>query len=419
MSEKLWKEALELFPGGVNSPVRAAVKPYPFYVEKGEGAFLYTVDGQRLVDYVLGYGPLILGHANEYVKKKIIEQIEKGWLYGTPSKSEIELAKKIRTHVPSAEKVRFVNSGTEATMLALRLARGYTKREKILKFDGNYHGAHDYALVSAGSAASEYNVAISMGIPNSILNTVITCKYNDLDCVEKQLKKEDIAGVIVEPVMGNMGVILPEKDFLRGLRELTKTYNTILIFDEVITGFRLGLSGAQGYFDVIPDLTTLGKIIGGGLPIGAVAGKKDIIDNLTPIGKVFNAGTFNANPLTMASGVATIEVLETTNAYDIANEAMEELVEGMNEIFTSKGYKFTINRIQSMAQFFLGVDKVKNADDARLANKELYVKIHERLLKYGVFIPPSQFETIFTSAAHSIEIVNLTIEALRKVVSGL
>lgn len=419
MSESLWKEALELFPGGVNSPVRAAVKPFPFYVERGEGAFLYTVDGQRLIDYVLGYGPLILGHANEHVKKKIIEQIEKGWLYGTPSKSEIELAKKIRAHVPSAEKIRFVNSGTEATMLAIRLARGFTKKEKILKFDGNYHGAHDYGLVSAGSAASEYNVAISMGIPNSILNTVVICKYNDLDCVEKKLKNADIAGVIVEPVMGNMGVILPEKDFLKGLRELTRTYNTVLIFDEVITGFRLGLSGAQGYFGVTPDLTTLGKIIGGGLPIGAVAGKRDIMDNLTPAGKVFNAGTFNANPLTMSAGVATIEVLETTNAYDIANKAMKELVEGISEIFSSKGYKFTINHIQSMAQFFLGVDKVKNADDARLANKDLYVKIHERLLKYGVFIPPSQFETIFTSAAHTTEIVNLTLEALRKVVSEL
>ena len=419
MSERLWREALELFPGGVNSPVRAAVKPFPFYVEKGEGAFLYTVDGQKLIDYVLGYGPLILGHANEYVKKKIIEQIEKGWLYGTPSKSEIELARKIKMYVPSAEKVRFVNSGTEATMLAIRLARGYTKREKILKFDGNYHGAHDYALVSAGSAASEYNVVISMGIPSSILNTVVICKYNDLDCVEKNLKNEDIAGVIVEPVMGNMGVILPEKDFLKGLRELTRTYNTVLIFDEVITGFRLGLSGAQGYFGVIPDLTTLGKIIGGGLPIGAVAGKKDIMDNITPAGKVFNAGTFNANPLTMTAGVATIEVLETTNAYDIANKAMKELVEGINETFSSKGYKFVINHIQSMAQFFLGVDKVNNADDARLANKELYVKIHERLLKYGVFIPPSQFETIFTSAAHTSEIVSLTLEALRKVVSEL
>ncbi|WP_369611395.1 glutamate-1-semialdehyde 2,1-aminomutase [Sulfurisphaera javensis] len=419
LSEILWRRALELFAGGVNSPVRAAVKPYPFYVEKGEGAFLYTVDGQRLVDYVLGYGPLILGHANPYVKEKIKEQIDKGWLYGTPSKKEIELAEKIRSHIPSAEKVRFVNSGTEATMLAIRLARGYTKREKILKFDGNYHGAHDYALVSAGSAASEYNVLISGGIPTSILNTVVLCKYNDLECVEKTLKTEQIAGVIVEPVMGNMGVILPDKDFLNGLRELTKAYNSLLIFDEVITGFRLGLSGAQGYFNVIPDLTTLGKIIGGGLPIGAVAGKKEIIDNLTPSGKVFNAGTFNANPLSMTAGVATIEVLETTNAYDIANKAAKEISDELNALFSRKNLEFTINRIQSMFQFFIGVKKVTNADDARLANRELYIKIHEKLLKLGVFIPPSQFETIFTSSAHTDEVINITIEAFRKVVNEI
>lgn len=417
MSEKLWKEALELFAGGVNSPVRAAVRPFPFYVEKGEGAFIYTHDGQRLVDYVLGYGPLILGHSHPYVKAKIIEQVEKGWLYGTPSKNEIELAKKIRTHVPSAEKIRFVNSGTEATMTAIRLARGYTKREKILKFDGNYHGAHDYGLVSAGSAASEYNVIISMGMPSAIINTVDICKYNDLDCVEKKLREENIAGVIVEPVMGNMGVILPEKDFLKGLRELTKSYGSLLIFDEVITGFRLGLSGAQGYFGVIPDITTMGKVIGGGLPIGAIAGKKEIMDNLTPQGKVFNAGTFNANPLSMIAGIATIEVLENTNAFDIANKATEDLSEELEVLFSRKNFKFTINRIKSMFQFFIGIEKVTNADEARIANREIYIKIHEKLLKHNVFIPPSQYETIFTSSSHTNDVVNLTIEAFRKVVS--
>lgn len=216
MSEQYWKEALTLFAGGVNSPVRAAVKPYPFYVVKAKGAYLYTADGKELIDYVLGYGPLILGHRNEYVMNRVIEQLENGWLYGTPSPVEIKLAEKIRSHIPSAEKIRFVNSGTEATMLALRLARGYTNRDKILKFSGNYHGAHDYGLIEAGSAASEYNVSTSAGVPSTILNTVVVCEYNDLYCVEKFLRKEDIAGVIVEPVMGNMGVILPEKGFLEG-----------------------------------------------------------------------------------------------------------------------------------------------------------------------------------------------------------
>ncbi|MFP3064358.1 MAG: glutamate-1-semialdehyde 2,1-aminomutase [Sulfolobus sp.] len=419
MSEQYWKEALTLFAGGVNSPVRAAVKPYPFYVVKAKGAYLYTADGKELIDYVLGYGPLILGHRNEYVMNRVIEQLENGWLYGTPSPVEIKLAEKIRSHIPSAEKIRFVNSGTEATMLALRLARGYTNRGKILKFSGNYHGAHDYGLIEAGSAASEYNVSTSAGVPSTILNTVVVCEYNDLYCVEKFLRKEDIAGVIVEPVMGNMGVILPEKGFLEGLRELTRDYGSLLIFDEVITGFRVSLSGAQGYFKVIPDLTTLGKIIGGGFPIGAVAGKKEILDNLTPAGKVFNAGTFNANPVSMTAGLATIEVLERENVIDIANKASREIVQELSKLLEGKDVQYTLNSIASMFQVFVGVKEVKNASQAKLANKEYYIKLHEQLLKEGVFIPPSQYETIFTSYSHNDEIVNITLEKLRKVVSEL
>ena len=419
MSEQYWKEALTLFAGGVNSPVRAAVKPYPFYVVKAKGAYLYTADGKELIDYVLGYGPLILGHRHEYVMNRVIEQLENGWLYGTPSPVEIKLAEKIRSHIPSAEKIRFVNSGTEATMLAIRLARGYTNRDKILKFSGNYHGAHDYGLIEAGSAASEYNVSTSAGVPSAILNTVVVCEYNDLYCVEKFLRKEDVAGVIVEPVMGNMGVILPEKGFLEGLRELTRDYGSLLIFDEVITGFRVSLSGAQGYFKVIPDLTTLGKIIGGGFPIGAVAGKKEILDNLTPNGKVFNAGTFNANPVSMTAGLATIEVLERENVLDIANKASRELVQELSKLLEGKDVQYTINSIASMFQVFVGVKEVKNASQAKLANKEYYIKLHELLLKEGVFIPPSQYETIFTSYSHNDEIVNITLEKLRKVVSEL
>ncbi|MFP3347202.1 MAG: glutamate-1-semialdehyde 2,1-aminomutase [Sulfolobaceae archaeon] len=419
LSENLWKEALKLFAGGVNSPVRAAVKPYPFYVDRSEGAFLYTVDGKRLIDYVLGYGPLFLGHRHPYVEKKIIEQVQKGWLYGTPSPVEIKLAEKIISHLPSAQKIRFVNSGTEATMLALRLSRGYTGKEKILKFNGNYHGAHDYGLVEAGSAATEFNVSTSNGIPLSIRNTVEICEYNDLSCVEKTLKKEDVAGVIVEPVMGNMGLILPEKDFLKGLRELTKSYNSLLIFDEVITGFRLGLSGAQGYFGINPDLTTLGKIIGGGLPIGAVAGRAEIIDLLTPSGKVFNAGTFNANPLSMTAGLATIEVLEREKVYDTAREATKTFSEELSTLLERKGFTFTLNRIESMFQVFFGVKKVTNATEAKQADKNTYFKMHQRMLEGGVFIPPSQFEVIFSSGAHNPSVVNTTIEVTRKVINEL
>ena len=419
MSETLWKEALKLFAGGVNSPVRAAVKPYPFYVESAKGAYLYTVDGKRLIDYVLGYGPMFLGHRHPYVESKIIEQVQKGWLYGTPSPAEIKLAEKIVSYVPSAQKVRFVNSGTEATMLAIRLARGYTGREKILKFNGNYHGAHDYALVEAGSAATEFNVSTSNGIPSAIRNTVEICEYNDLDCVEKVLKKEDVAGVIVEPVMGNMGLILPEKGFLEGLRELTRSYGSLLIFDEVITGFRLGLSGAQGYFHVIPDLTTLGKIIGGGLPIGAVAGRAEIIDLLTPSGRVFNAGTFNANPLSMVAGLATIEVLERENVYEVARNASKAFSEELEALLSKKGFTFTINRIESMFQVFFGVKKVSNASEAKQADKNLYFRLHQQLLAQGVFIPPSQFEVVFSSGAHDSTVVNETLEVVRKVVNEL
>lgn len=416
MSIELWRQALELFPGGVNSPVRAAVKPYPFYVIKGEGPYIYTIDKAKLIDYVLGYGPLILGHSHPEVREKIISQVVNGWLFGTPTEFEVKLAQKIVTHVPSAQKVRFVNSGTEATMLAIRLARGFTNREKILKFDGNYHGAHDYVLVDAGSAASEYGVPNSLGVPGEVAKLTLVCQYNDLECVEKVLESESIAAVIVEPVMGNMGVILPQKDFLKGLRELTKTYNSLLIFDEVITGFRLGLSGAQGYFGVIPDLTTLGKIIGGGLPIGAVAGHKKIMDYLTPAGKVFNAGTFNANPLSMIAGIATIEVLERGKAYEVAREAAKSIVEELELIV--KG-PYTMNTIESMFQIFFDVKNVNNTNDARKANREKYAKFHEGLLRNGIFIPPSQFETIFTSGVHTSDVVNETIEKMKKVLSDL
>ncbi|MQL54610.1 glutamate-1-semialdehyde 2,1-aminomutase [Acidianus ambivalens] len=411
MSSELWKEALRYFPGGVNSPVRAAVKPYPFYVSQGKGAYIYTEDGNSLIDYVLGYGPLILGHANEYVKEKVIEQIEKGWLFGIPSRVEIELARKISLHMPSIEKIRFVNSGTEATMNAIRLARGYTKRDKILKFNGNYHGAHDYALVDAGSAASEFGVPNSEGIPQEVLKTVIVCEYNDLQCVEKKLKNEDVAAVIVEPVMGNMGVIPPEKDFLKGLREITSTYNTLLIFDEVITGFRLSMGGGQEYFGVSADLTTLGKIIGGGFPIGAFGGKREIMDMLTPSGKVFNAGTFNANPISMTAGLATLEVMERENVIEKTTYVAEKVTEELERI----KYPHVINRVKNMFQIFFGVEKVSNATEARRAKKEVYLKFQVNLMKNGVYFPPSQFESVFTSLAHYDDnVISDTVLAIKK-----
>ncbi|MEM3795623.1 MAG: glutamate-1-semialdehyde 2,1-aminomutase, partial [Thermoprotei archaeon] len=387
MSLELWSRAQKLFAGGVNSPVRAAVKPYPFFTERGEGAYIYSFDGNRFVDYVLGYGPLILGHSPEQVRKRVLEQVERGWLFGTPCGAEVELASKIVTHVPSAEKVRFVNSGSEATQTAIRLARAYTSRTKILKFDGNYHGSHDYVLVDAGSAASEFGVPYSMGVPKEVVSTMGLCRYGDLQALESKLKTQEYAAVIVEPVMGNMGVIPPPEGFLEGVVELCEKYGSLAIFDEVITGFRLGLSGAQGYYDVKPHLTTLGKIIGGGLPVGAVAGKRDILDMLTPSGKVFSAGTFSANPLTMAAGLATIEELEKGRAYTLAEKAAKVVVE---EIERSVSTKHVVNHVGSMFQVFFGVERVANADEARLADRGLYSRFQQELMKYGVFIPPSQ-----------------------------
>ncbi len=416
MSFELWSKAQRLFAGGVNSPVRANVKPYPFYTDRAEGAWIYTVDGERLADYVLGYGPLILGHSHPTVRKRIVDQLDRGWLFGTPSPLEVKLANKIVSHVPSAQKVRFVNSGSEATMTAIRLARGYTGRSKIIKFDGNYHGSHDYVLVDAGSAASDLGVPSSEGVPPPVAATVSVCEYGDLDSVERKLRSEDYAAVIVEPVMGNMGVIPPPQGFLKGLVDLCNQYGCLAIFDEVITGYRLGLGGAQGRFGVRPHLTTLGKIIGGGLPIGAVVGRGDILDRLTPSGRVYSAGTFSANPLTMAAGLATIEVLETGGVYEVAERAARAVTE---EIDSNVRSTHTVNIVGSMFQVFFGVSGVNTASQARLADKALYNRFQQALMKYGVFVPPSQFESLFTSSAHGGDVVEHTIAAVRKAASGL
>jgi len=412
-SLKLFEEAKKLFPGGVNSPIRAAVKPYPFYVKDANGAILTTVDGVELIDYVLGYGPLILGHKHPKVLEAVEEQLQRGWLYGTPHEMEIKLAKKIISHYPSIDMVRFVNSGTEATMTAIRLARGYTKRNKIIKFDGCYHGAHDSVLVKAGSAVSHYGLPGSAGVPEALSKLTLVVPFNDVDTVEKVAKEnqDDLAAIIVEPVMGNAGVILPEDGFLKELRRIADEVGALLIFDEVITGYRLGLGGAQAKFGVVPDLTTLGKIIGGGFPVGAVGGKREIMEYLTPAGPVFNAGTFNAHPVTMAAGLATVEELEKGYVYEVANAAAERIAKALEQEAVSK-FGGVVNRIASMFQWFPGVEEVKNYSDAQKADKELALKLHKELLKREVFVAPSMFEAWFTSAAHGEDVVDKTLEAL-------
>ncbi len=415
-SKRLYERAQRIFPGGVNSPVRAAVKPYPFYVERAEGAYLYTVDGEKLVDYVLAYGPLILGHRHPKVREAVEEQLEKGWLYGTPAEVEILLAETILKHYPSADMVRFVNSGTEATMLAVRLARAHTGKDLIVKFEGCYHGAHDYLLVGAGSAASHFGVPKSEGIPEDVAGKTLVARYNDPDSVEKILKKHDgrVAAIIVEPVVGNYGLILPRDGFLKELRRLADHHDVLLILDEVITGFRLSLGGAQEYFGVKADITTLGKIIGGGFPIGAILAPAEIMERITPSGKVFNAGTFNAHPVAMAAGLATIKLLETGEPYRVANHAAEKLAEALEDLAGRHGYDHWVSHIASMAHIFFTNREVVDYESASKADKETYLRLHRELLKRGVFIAPSQFEVIFTSAAHDGGVVEETLAALEE-----
>jgi len=413
-SRRLYVEARSVFPGGVNSPVRAAVKPHPFYAARGEGAYLYTVDGVRLVDLVLGYGPLILGHRHPAVEEALRSAIERGWLYGVPAEAEVELGKAVLRHVKPGGMIRFVNSGTEATMTAIRLARGYTGRRLILKFEGNYHGSHDAVLVAAGSAAGHYGVPTSAGVPGEVARLTLVAPYNDLGAVEEAFRRSggDIAAVIVEPVAANMGVVRPAKGFLEGLRRVTREYGALLILDEVVTGFRLGLGGAQQRYGVEADLVTLGKIIGGGLPIGAVAGRREIMEHLAPSGRVFNAGTFNAHPLTMAAGLATIRVLESTDALQAAERAAEALEEALRDALQDSGLEGVVVREASMLQYYTLPEEPRSLGDVKRSDSSLYQLFHLEALRRGAFVAPSHLEAIFTSAAHRGEPLGEAVEAL-------
>lgn len=410
-SLRLHNEALGLLVGGVNSPVRAAVRPYPFFVRSGKGPYIFTVDDEKLIDYVLGYGPLILGHAPDYVLKRISEALGRGWLYGATTEFEVELARRITNHFSSIRKIRFVNSGGEAVATAVRLARGFTGRRKIIKFEGCYHGAVDQLLVRAGSAAAHFGSPSSSGIPNDVARLTLVARYNDLDSVERILRSEasDVAAIIVEPVMANYGVIPPRNGFLRGLRELADRYGVLLIFDEVVTGYRLGLGGAQAYYGVSADITILGKVIGGGFPIGAVGAGDEVMDKLSPSGPVFSAGTFNGHPISMVAGLATIEVLESTNAYDVSINASRKLAEGLSNILGRYGIDHVVNWVPTMLQFFLTRGDVYDHESAGRSDFKLYARIHEELLRRGVFIAPSQFEAIFTSSAHGDDVIEDTL----------
>jgi len=416
-SRELFEEAKRYIPGGVNSPVRAfkSVGEIPRFIERAKGSHIWDVDGNEYIDYVCSWGPMILGHAHPKVVEGIKEQAERGTSYGAPTELEVKLAKMIVEAVPSVEKVRMVNSGTEATMSAIRLARGYTGRNKVVKFEGGYHGHVDALLVKAGSGLTTFGVPTSPGIPEDFAKHTITVPFNDVDALKRVIDEygDDIAAVIMEPVMANAGLIIPEPGFLEAVRELTAERGIVLIFDEVITGFRLSLGGAQEYFGITPDLSCFGKIIGGGLPVGAFGGRTEIMDYLAPEGPVYQAGTLSGNPLAMVAGIKTLEELQKPGVYDELREKGRRLSEGMKEAAKSAGVydKLCFKQIESISiVYFTSVD-VKNYQDALTSNTEAYARFFRKMLEQGIYLAPSQFEVAFVSTAHTDEDIEKTVRA--------
>ncbi len=423
LSRRFFAEAVKHIPGGVNSPVRAckAVGADPVFFAAGTGPFLIDVDGREYIDYVASWGPLILGHAHPEVIAAVQAAAEGGTSFGAPTWAEVELARLICDLVPSIEKVRLVNSGTEATMSAVRLARGYTGRKKIVKFDGCYHGHADSFLVKAGSGVATLGIPGSPGVPEEIVAHTLSLPFNDLAAVEEVFSKigEEIAAVIVEPVAGNMGVVPPKPGFLEGLRELTLKYGALLIFDEVITGFRVSLAGAQGLYGVLPDLTCLGKIIGGGLPVGAYGGKAEIMDHVAPEGPVYQAGTLSGNPIAVAAGLATLKVLMRPGTYERLEELSVRLAQGLVEMASQAGVEICAQRVGSMMTCFFRSGEVSNFAEAAQSDTELYGRFWREMLARGVYLAPSQFEAAFVSLAHTEEEIDFTVEAAREAFQAL
>lgn len=418
ISVKLFNEAQQLIPGGVNSPVRAfrSVGMNPVYIKKGSGAVVFDEDGNRYIDYVGSWGPLILGHLHPVVTGAIRECLEVGTSFGAPTERETTLAKMIVGAVPSVEMVRLVNSGTEATMSAARLARAYTGRKRIVKFEGCYHGHADMFLVKAGSGALTLGTPTSPGVPEETAGLTINAVYNDLDTLEEIFRAagNDIAAVIVEPVAGNMGVIPPKPGFLQGLRQLTRDYGALLIFDEVITGFRIDYGGAQAYYGVIPDLTCMGKIIGGGLPVGAYGGRKDIMSMLSPAGPVYQAGTLSGNPLAVSAGIAALKALGQPGVYRELERKSDRLARGLAGAAAEAGVEVRLNRVGSMlCGFFTGVEVV-DFTTASSSDTKKYAMFFRAMLEQGIYLAPSQFEAAFLSLAHTDEMIDRTVEAAAK-----
>ncbi len=422
-SRRIFARACTLMPGGVNSPARAfgAVGGQPVVVDRGDGCYLWDVDGNRYIDYVASWGPLILGHRHPAVIAAIEEVLRHGTTFGAPTRWENELAELVVEAVPSIEQVRFVNSGTEASMSAIRLARGYTGRDKIVKFAGCYHGHVDALLVQAGSSATTLGAPSSPGVPEGCTRDTLLLPYNDSDALRQAFKQygSQIAAVILEPIAGNMGVVPADREFLQAVRSLTAQYGSVLIFDEVITGFRVAYGGAQSLLGIQPDLTVLGKIVGGGLPVGAFGGRREIMSKLLPEGKVFQAGTLSGNPLAMAAGAATLRVLRDTNPYAALDRKTERLCAGLQAAAEEAGVEHVIQRVGSMFTLFFRSGPVRNYADALEANTDRFAAYFRGMLERGVYLPCSQFEANFVSTAHEDADIDATIEAARAVFAAL
>ncbi len=414
-SEEVFSSALELMPGGVSSPVRAfkSVGGQPIVFDRVKGPYAWDVDGNRYIDYIGSWGPAICGHAHPEVITALQEAIEKGTSFGAPCVLENKLAEMVIGAVPSVEMVRFVNSGTEACMAVLRLMRAFTGRDKVIKFDGCYHGHADMFLVKAGSGVATLGLPDSPGVPRTTTANTLTAPYNDLEAVKKLFSEnpDAISGVILEPIVGNAGFITPEPGFLEGLRELTTENGSLLVFDEVMTGFRISYGGAQEKFGVTPDLTTLGKVIGGGLPVGAYGGKKEIMSMVAPSGPVYQAGTLSGNPLAMTAGIKTLELLKQEGTYEKLESTTSRLIEGIIQSAENNGITINGGSVSAMFGFFLCEGPVRNFEEAKTNNSELFGKLHREMLKRGVYLAPSPFEAGFTSLAHSEGEIDRTLEA--------
>ncbi len=422
-SASLFEKSKAFMPGGVNSPVRSfkSVGGTPRFMVKGEGAHVYDADGNKYLDFTASWGPLIHGHTHPHVHQAIEEALQNGTSFGTPTEKELILAEQVIQAVPTIEKVRFVNSGTEATMSAVRLARAFTGREKVVKFEGCYHGHADLFLSQAGSGLATLGQPTSPGVPADVVASTITIPYNDLEAAQAvfESRGEDIATVILEPVAGNMGVIPPEDGFLEGLRKLTEDHGSLLIFDEVITGFRVALGGAQERFDVQPDLTTLGKIIGGGMPVGAYGGRADIMGMVAPEGPVYQAGTLSGNPIAMAAGAATLELLAENSVYERLESLGRQFANGLKTAAQRKDINLCVNTCGSMVSIFFTSEEVQNFNDVSNSQTEWFSVLHRYMMEKGIYLPPSAYETFFISTVHTEEQIEHALKAFERAFANL